>query len=92
MDISQLIEELKSTSIKAGKVILEIYEDESKFQVSQKADESPLTIADQKANDVICRRLKEIAPEIPIISEENKQIPYTKIGHPYRMTGIWGRA
>jgi len=78
MDISQLIEELKSTSIKAGKVILEIYEDESKFQVSQKADESPLTIADQKANDVICRRLKEIAPEIPIISEENKQIPYTK--------------
>lgn len=57
---------------------MEIYNDESGFEVTQKKDESPLTIADQKANKVICEGLKKLTPDIPIISEENKEIPYSK--------------
>ncbi len=60
---------------KAGAAIMKIYGEED-FQVELKADESPLTIADKTANDIICDGLVELAPNVPIISEENKTIPY----------------
>ena len=75
-DLNYLIEQVKQLSLDAGKVILEVYQDESKFETTQKADDSPLTLADRLANQVICEGLKEITPEIPIISEENKEISY----------------
>jgi 3'(2'), 5'-bisphosphate nucleotidase len=78
MDFSFLVEGVKKAAIDAGQEILEVYEDESKFQITQKADESPLTIADQRANNVICKKLEELTPEIPIISEENKEIPFSE--------------
>lgn len=60
-------------SLSAGKAILEIYENED-FQVESKNDDSPLTIADKKANDIINSYLFPTA--IPVISEENKQTDY----------------
>lgn len=60
---------------KAGAAIMKIYGEED-FQVELKADESPLTIADKAANDIICEGLMELTPNVPIISEENKAIPY----------------
>lgn len=72
-----MIEELKDIAREAGELILEIYEDENlDWQVDKKADNSPLTIADQKANDLICQRLEAQFPEISIISEENKNVHY----------------
>lgn len=59
-------------SLKAGKAVMEIYEQD--FDVELKQDNSPITIADRKANDIITSFL---APtQIPIISEESKQTPY----------------
>jgi hypothetical protein len=43
-----------------------------------KSDGSPLTMADKKANDVICAALTKAYPKIPIISEENKLEAYAK--------------
>jgi 3'(2'), 5'-bisphosphate nucleotidase len=60
-------------SIVAGKVIMEIYEKD--FQIDFKNDNSPLTEADTAANTVIMDYLKKT--NIPIISEENMQIPHT---------------
>ncbi len=60
-------------SIAAGKVIMEIYEKD--FQIDFKNDNSPLTEADTAANTIIMDYLKKT--NIPIISEENKQISYT---------------
>lgn len=60
-------------SIAAGKVIMEIYRKD--FQIDFKNDNSPLTEADTVANTVIMEYLKKT--NIPIISEENRQIPYT---------------
>ncbi len=59
-------------SIKAGKEILKIYSTE--FKVLSKDDDSPLTMADKNANDVIISYLNPTG--IPVISEENKQADY----------------
>lgn len=59
----------------AGAAILEIYNSDD-FQVEIKDDNSPLTKADKASNDIIVEALKEIYPEIPILSEEGKEINF----------------
>lgn len=61
-------------SLKAGIEIMNIYES-GDFNIELKGDDSPLTQADKNANDVINSCL--IPTQIPIISEENKQIDYS---------------
>ena len=63
-----------SGAIEAGKAILEIYESGMDFNIQTKDDSSPLTIADQASNTVINSFLEKT--QVPIISEENKQISY----------------
>ena len=58
----------------AGEAILEIYKQD--FSVELKSDNSPLTIADKKSNDIIVAAIKNIDASIPIISEENKLLEY----------------
>lgn len=60
-------------AVAGGKEIIEIYDRED-FQVENKIDDSPLTIADKRANDIINNFLRSTG--IPIISEENKQLEY----------------
>ncbi len=62
----------------AGKAILEVYENESLFNTEYKDDRSPLTEADKRSNQIICDSLAKFFPNIPIISEENKQAPYAE--------------
>lgn len=61
-------------ALDAGRAILEVYS--TNFSVETKEDDSPLTLADKNANDIINIYLKET--QIPIISEENKQIDYSE--------------
>lgn len=74
--IEKLIEEVRKIAFAAGEVILDVYKDEASFGVEAKADDSPLTIADQRANQVICDALIAMDASIPIISEENKAIAF----------------
>lgn len=53
----------------AGEVIMEIYG--STIEVAIKADQSPVTQADQKAEDVILAGLKNLCPDIPVVAEES---------------------
>ncbi len=47
------------------------------FQVSQKADRSPLTEADSAAHRIIVARLRQLHPTVPVLSEEAAEIaPY----------------
>lgn len=63
-------------AIKAGVEIMKIYNDPtSDFGIEKKADNSPLTIADKNANEVICSILEET--KIPILSEEGKTIDFS---------------
>ena len=60
---------------KAGKAILDIYQS-GDFGVEMKSDNSPLTLADKAAHDIIMEVLNKT--EEPILSEEGKSTPYSQ--------------
>jgi 3'(2'), 5'-bisphosphate nucleotidase len=62
-----------AAAIDAGHAILEVYRS-SDFKVEEKADKSPLTLADKRSHEIIVKRLGQF--DIPILSEEGKDIPY----------------
>lgn len=74
-EIKEIILQVVDIAEEAGKAILEIYNSDD-LGVESKSDESPLTKADTTANKIICDGLISINADIPIISEENKSIPY----------------
>lgn len=75
--MEKLLQIAITAALAAGEKILEIYLDPSAdFQVEKKSDNSPLTLADRKSNEVILEHLK--TSPYPIVSEENKAIPYAE--------------
>jgi 3'(2'), 5'-bisphosphate nucleotidase len=68
------IEDIKKIASDAGQAIMEIYNKD--FKVEYKEDHSPLTEADLKSNEIICKALEKLYPNIPTLSEENKLIEY----------------
>ena len=62
---------VKLASIEAGQAILEIY-NTADFGVEMKSNNSPLTLADQAAHNVIVKHLSKTP--YPILSEEGKDI------------------
>ncbi|UCN00584.1 3'(2'),5'-bisphosphate nucleotidase CysQ [Sulfurimonas sp. SWIR-19] len=68
------LEEIVSVAKEAGEAIMQIYAKD--FTIEYKDDKSPLTEADTKANEIICASLQTLYPNIPIMSEENKQTEY----------------
>ena len=58
----------------AGAAILKIYNTDFKF--TDKADNTPLTEADLAAHRLIVSRLRELTPDIPLLSEESTDIPF----------------
>lgn len=71
----ELKNDLLDIARKAGEAIIDIY-DSGDFSIEAKADDSPLTIADKTANDIICAGLEKLSKLYPIISEENKLVEY----------------
>ena len=62
---------------KAGVAILEIYNDPQLADVvDYKDDNSPLTLADKKSNDIIIAGLEEAGNQLPVLSEEMRHAPY----------------
>jgi 3'(2'), 5'-bisphosphate nucleotidase len=66
--------DLYQISLQAGQEILKVYDQD--FSVGYKADESPLTVADQKAHESIVEGLQALEPSLPILSEEGREISY----------------
>lgn len=64
-----MLDEIQKIAVEAGHEILKYYGGDS--PVDYKADDSPLTLADQAAHRLICRRLREFQPEVPVLSEES---------------------
>jgi adenylylsulfate kinase len=59
----------------AGKAIMAVYSKKD-FGITYKTVDSPLTQADISAHDLILAGLKKLSPNLPILSEESKTIPY----------------
>lgn len=62
------LDELTAVALKAGKIIMEIYE--SNPEARLKDDRSPVTEADTASEAYILAELAKCCPEIPIVSEE----------------------
>ena len=71
--MDQLLQLAIQASEAACKEILDVY-NSGDFQTESKGDNSPLTLADKKAHDVIVSILR--SSSLPILSEEGKHIPY----------------
>ncbi len=61
-------------ALEAGKAIMEVYATE--FTVDIKSDNSPLTLADMRAHEIILRTMNKTG--LPVVSEEGRSIPYYK--------------
>lgn len=79
-NLTALAPELITTAEAAGRAIMKVYED-GDFGVVTKADDSPLTRADLASNGVILERLQRITPDVPVLSEESKHLPYKARHH-----------
>lgn len=74
MDYTSLLKLAINASIIAGNEILKVYD--TNFFVEIKADETPVTAADKAASNSIIKNLA--ASNIPVLSEEDEQFPYSK--------------
>lgn len=81
MDLQPLAEQLLPLCRKAGEAILQVYQSTAPLQIEQKTDASPLTIADQRAEAIIVAGLQALAPQWPIVSEEQPVAPYAERRH-----------
>ena len=69
--VKHMIDTLIKLATEAGIVIREIYES-GNFCTVIKSDNSPVTTADEKANEMILGGLRQKFPKIPAISEESE--------------------
>ena len=67
----ELLNNLKVVAKKAGREILKYYQNEKLQSVSIKNDQTPVTKADLEASLIIEKELREIYPDIPLLSEES---------------------
>jgi len=78
---NELINKIIDLTRQAGFTIMEIYNTE--FDIDTKEDKrgseiyrSPITEADKRAHIIIKEGLKELTPDIPVLSEEGREIAY----------------
>lgn len=64
-----MLETFEAAALEAGKAIMEVYR--NGCQSARKADNSPVTIADEQAERIILAHLQRDFPDIPIIAEES---------------------
>ena len=69
MDYIKLCQIFRSLALKSGAAIMEVYNSD-RFEVSVKSDDSPITLADKKADGIITKGLRKYFPNVPIITEE----------------------
>ncbi|CAN5458496.1 3'(2'),5'-bisphosphate nucleotidase CysQ [soil metagenome] len=79
MNISytSLLPHVVTLAKQAGAAILQYYHQEQAVAVRLKKDDSPVTDADMAAHQLIAVGLKQLTPELPILSEEAADIPYS---------------
>lgn len=73
LDLGQL---LLDVARDAAAVISEVYA--TPFDVSYKSPSDPVTLADQRANELICGRLAAVLPGVPIVAEESAPETYAR--------------
>jgi 3'(2'), 5'-bisphosphate nucleotidase len=71
---AEMIDALTDIAARASKAILDVA---GSADIRRKGDGSPVTAADEASEAVICAGLKQLAPSVPIVSEEQAERPRT---------------
>ena len=72
-DLSQLINPAVQLSVEAGNATMEYYQGNYTIQI--KGDGTKVTAADHAAHEIIDTGINRLTPKIPVVSEENSNIP-----------------
>ena len=75
---------IREIALAAGAEIMEVYG--SAFEVREKQDQSPVTLADERAESLIVNALGALDPSLPVIAEESVaagKIPEIDPGEPF---------
>ena len=73
------IQDIVTIAKEAGNAIMQVYSQD--FKVEYKQDNSPLTLADKKSNNIIEAGLNQLIVNLPILSEEGESTPYEERKH-----------
>ncbi|HLK35722.1 MAG TPA: 3'(2'),5'-bisphosphate nucleotidase CysQ [Polyangiaceae bacterium] len=73
-DLGRLAEVATAAAREASGLIMSVYG--TAFEVQYKAKDDPVTRADREANDLLCRRLAQALPGVPIVAEESDPSSY----------------
>ena len=68
-----LIEAASEVARRAAAAILDIYQ-RPELDITEKADESPLTAADMASHRLLCSGLSDLDAAIPVLSEESDPV------------------
>ncbi len=74
VELTALLEPVRMLAAEAGGRIMAVYG--TAFTVTEKADASPLTLADLAAHEAISAGLRRLTPAIPVLSEESASVPF----------------
>jgi len=66
--LAELARQLFMPVLAAGAVEMHYYE--AGVAVEAKADQSPVTVADREAEEILLRALADVAPDVPVVAEE----------------------
>ncbi|HLT63307.1 MAG TPA: 3'(2'),5'-bisphosphate nucleotidase CysQ [Pseudohongiella sp.] len=72
----ELLQTVAFIAQRAGAEIMDVYSRPSQPEVISKADDSPLTEADLRANTLIVEALQTLESQLPVLSEESAQVPF----------------
>ena len=72
LSLKKITENLLDTFYNAGKIAREI--SRRGVKISIKADKSPVTDGDLAVDDILRTKIKNLTPDIPVISEETVNI------------------
>ena len=71
INIKKIIEDLIDTFLKAGKISLELRKKGLTKEI--KSDDTPVSNGDIEVNKIISKKINELTPSIPIVSEESSE-------------------
>jgi 3'(2'), 5'-bisphosphate nucleotidase len=77
LNYDNLVPVIRRLAIQAGDKIMEIYESDD-FEIRSKSDESPVTAADEAADEIISKGLRAAFPEMMLVTEEQADTHTTK--------------
>ncbi len=79
MNPADALAPLRAIAAEAAELIASVYR--TAFEVEYKKPRDPVTIADKRANELICQRLEQHFPGVPVVAEESSPGAFAGFHH-----------